>query len=85
MSELQFDIIHTFPWAHNLEQPPQMRTLLKISKQQNLLLTKSELLPTCLHSWLMAQPQQLKTDNGKSYMKIASDIKNVSWERRLCL
>lgn len=34
---------------------------------------------------LPIQPQQLKTDNGKSCMKIESDILKVSWEKRLCM
>lgn len=62
VTELWFDIIPTYPWAHNPPQSP---------KPENL----SELL---LPSWLMAQPQQLKIHNGKSYMEIASDSKNVS-------
>lgn len=65
VTELWFDIIPTYPWAHNLPQS---------LKPENL----SELLLPCLYSWLMAWPQQLKAHNGKSYMEIASDSKNVS-------
>lgn len=65
VTELEFDTIPTFPWAHNTPQSP---------KEENL----SELLLHCLYSWLMAQPQQLKTHNRMGFMKIASDSKNVS-------